>query len=194
MVGLYAGGFDDLKLSMYGIRTGLIMDQFVRGKLERDSVLSSIDELYEDALVLVPEPEGNLVLLEIEAKRAYAEGSSRSLRNAARLLDDILRRKSLSGEATDVRLLLYSVQVNRELNQLGLALSQLNQALESVPNEPTLLQNKLQILVLKRDWEEVLSLGQSMMDAEINFEASANAVQMAKDALEGRVTASPLTD
>ena len=192
MVGLYAGGFDDLKLSMYGIRTGLIMDQFVRGEIERDSVLSSIDELYEDALVLVPEPEGNLVLLEIEAKRAYAEGSSRSLRNAARLLDDILRRKSLSGEPADVRLLLYSVQVNRELNQLGLALSQLNQALESVPNEPTLLQNKLQILVLKRDWEQVLSLGQSMMDAEINFEASANAVQMAKDALEGRVTASPL--
>ena len=192
MVGLYAGGFDDLKLSMYGIRTGLIMDQFVRGEIERDLALSSIDELYEDALVLAPEPEGNLVLLEIEAKRAYAEGSSRSLRSAARLLDDILRRKSLSGEPADVRLLLYSVQVNRELNQLGLALSQLNQALESVPNEPTLLQNKLQILVLKRDWEQVLSLGQSMMDAEINFEASANAVQMAKDALEGRVTASTL--
>lgn len=191
-VGLYTGGFDDLKLSMYGIRTGLIMDQFVRGELERDSVLSSIDELYKDALPLVPEPEGNLVLLEIEAKRAYAEGGNRSLRNAARLLDDILRRKSLSGEPTDVRLLLYSVQVNRELNQLGLALSQLNQAIESVPNDPTLLKNKLQILVLKRDWEQVLSLAQSMMDAEIHFEDSANAVQRAQDALEGRVTATPL--
>ena len=131
-------------------------------------------------------------MLEIQAKRAYAEGGNRSLRTAARLLDDILRRKSLSGQATDVRLLLYSVQVNRELNQLGLAFSQLDQALESVPNEPTLLQNKLQILVLKRDWEQVLSLGQAMMDAEINFEASANAVQMAQDALEGRVTTSPL--
>ena len=86
-----------------------------------------------------------------------------------------------------MRLLLYSVQVNRELNQLGLALSQLDQALESVPNEPTLLQNKLQILVLKRDWEQVLLLGQAMMDAEINVEASADAVQMAQDALEGRV-------
>ena len=30
------------------------------------------------------------------------------------------------------------------------------------------------------------------MEAEINFEASANAVQMAQDALEGRVTTSPL--
>ena len=148
--------------------------------------------MYDEALELVPQPEGNLVLLEIQAKRAYAEGGNRSLRTAARLLDDILRRKSLSGQATDVRLLLYSVQVNRELNQLGLALSQLDQALESVPNEPTLLQNKLQILVLKRDWEQVLSLGQAMMEAEINFEASADAVQRAKDALEGRVTASPL--
>ena len=91
-----------------------------------------------------------------------------------------------------MRLLLYSVQVNRELNQLGLALSQLDQALESVPNEPTLLQNKLQILVLKRDWEQVLLLGQAMMDAEINFEASADAVQVAQDALEGRTTTSPL--
>ena len=191
-VGLFAGSFDDLKLSMYGIRTGLIMDQFVRGQIQRDTVLSTIDELYDEALELVPQPEGNLVLLEIQAKRAYAEGGNRSLRTAARLLDDILRRKSLSGQATDVRLLLYSVQVNRELNQLGLALSQLDQALESVPNEPTLLQNKLQILVLKRDWEQVLSLGQAMMEAEINFEASANAVQMAQDALEGRVTTSPL--
>ena len=191
-VGLYAGGFDDLKLSMYGIRTGLIMDQFVREQIERDTVLATIDELYEEALPLVPEPEGNLVLLEIQAKRAYAEGSNRSLRAAATLLDDILRRKSLSGEPADVRLLLYSVQVNRELNQLGLALRQLDQALESVPNEPTLLQNKLQILVLKRDWEQVLDLGQAMMDAEINFEASSNAVQMAQDALEGKVRTSPL--
>ena len=78
------------------------------------------------------------------------------------------------------------MQVNRELNQLGLALSQLDQALESVPNEPTLLQNKLQILVLKRDWEQVLLLGQAMMDAGINVEASADAVQVAQDALEGR--------
>ena len=177
---------------MYGIHTGLIMDQLVRGQLERASVLASIDDLYEEALALVPEPEGNLVLLEMQAKRAYAEGGNRSLRTAATLLDDILRRKSLSGQPTDVRLLLYSVQVNRELNQLGLALSQLDQALESVPNEPTLLQNKLQILVLKRDWEQVLSLGQSMMDAEINFEASANAVQLAQDALEGKVRTSPL--
>ena len=118
-------------------------------------------------------------------------GGNCNLRTAARLLDDILRRKSLSGEATDVRLLLYSVQVNRELNQLGLA-RQLDQALESVPNELTLLQNKLQILVLKRDWEQVLLLGQAMMDAEINVEASADAVQMAQDALEGRTTTSPL--
>ena len=191
-VGLFAGSFDDLKLTMYGIHTGLIMDQLVRGQLERASVLASIDDLYEEALALVPEPESNLVLLEMQAKRAYAEGSNRSLRTAATLLDDILRRKSLSGQPTDVRLLLYSVQVNRELNQLGLALSQLDQALESVPNEPTLLQNKLQILVLKRDWEQVLSLGQSMMDAEINFEASANAVQLAQDALEGKVRTSPL--
>ena len=191
-VGLFAGSFDDLKLSMYGIRTGLIMDQFVRGQIERDTALSAIDELYDESLELVPEPEGNLVLLEIQAKRAYAKGDNRNLRTAARLLDDILRRKALSGQATDVRLLLYSVQVNRELNQLGLALSQLDQALESVPNEPTLLKNKLQILVLKRDWEQVLSLGQAMMEAEINFEASANAVQMAQDALEGRVTTSPL--
>ena len=191
-VGLFAGSFDDLKLSIYGIRTGLVMDKLVRGQLERESVLNRIDDLYSEALALVPEPDDNIILLEIQAKRAYAEGSNRSLRTAARLLDDILRRKSLSGQATDVRLLLYSVQVNRDLNQLGLALSQLDQALESVPNEPTLLQNKLQILALKRDWEQVLSLGQAMMDAEINFEASANAVQMAQNALEGRVTVSPL--
>ena len=191
-VGLFAGSFDDLKLTMYGIHTGLIMDQLVREQLEREIVLASIDDLYEEALALVPEPEGNLILLEMQAKRAYAEGSKRSLRTAATLLDDILRRKSLSGQPADVRLLLYSVQVNRELNQLGLALSQLDQALESVPNEPTLLQNKLQILVLKRDWEQVLALGQSMMDADINFEASSDAVQAAQDALEGKVRTSPL--
>ncbi|MEC8114347.1 MAG: tetratricopeptide repeat protein, partial [Planctomycetota bacterium] len=191
-VGLYTGGFDGLKLSIYGIRTGLVMDQLVRGQLDREDAIDSIDELYDEASVLVPEPEDDLTLLEIQAKRAYAEGGNRSLRTAARLLDDILRRKSLSGQPADVRLLLYSVQVNRELNQLGLALSQLDQALESVPNEPTLLQNKLQILVLKRDWEQVLMLGQAMMDAEINFEASANAVQMAQDALEGKVRTSPL--
>ena len=191
-VGLYAGNFDDFKLSVYGTRTGLIMDLLVREELGREDALNTIDELYEEALALVPEPEDNLILLEMRAKQAYAEGTNRSLRTAARLLDDILRRKSLSGQAADVRLLLYSVQVNRELNQLGLALSQLDQALESVPNEPTLLQNKLQILVLKRDWEQVLALGQAMMDAEINFEASANAVQAAQDALEGKVTTSPL--
>ena len=191
-VGLYAGSFDDLKLGIYGIHTGLVMDQLVRGQLEKEDALVIIDELYDEASALVPEPEDNIVLLEIQAKRAYAEGGNRNLRTAARLLDDILRRKSLSGQATDVRLLLYSVQVNRELNQLGLALSQLDQALESVPNEPTLLQNKLQILVLKRDWEQVLLLGQAMMDAEMNVEASAEAVQMAQDALEGRATTSPL--
>ena len=75
---------------------------------------------------------------------------------------------------------------------VGTGVESVGSSLESVPNEPTLLQNKLQILVLKRDWEQVLSLGQAMMEAEINFEASANAVQMAQDALEGRVTTSPL--
>ena len=191
-VGLYAGSFDDLRLSMYGIRTGLTMDQLVRGQLERESVIAAIDEIYEEALALVPNPENNLVLLEIQAKRAYAEGGQRSLRTAAKLLDDVLQRKSLAGAPTDIRLLLYSVQVNRELDQLGLALTQLDEALESVPNEPTLLRNKLQILVLSREWEQVLLLGQAMLDAGIDSEGSSQAIEMAQNALAGRSTSSPL--
>ena len=152
-VGLFAGSFDDLKLTMYGIHTGLIMDQLVRGQLERASVLASIDDLYEEALALVPEPEGYLVLLEMQAKRAYAEGSNRSLRTAATLLDDILRRKSLSGQPTDVRLVVFGTGQPRT-EPVGTGLVSWIK-LESVPNESTLLQNKLQILVLKRDWEQV---------------------------------------
>lgn len=190
--GLFAASFDDLRLSMYRIQVGLVMDQLVRGSLDREDAVEQIASLRSEAQAFVTDPDSNLVFLEIKAKEAYARNTKQSLRESAKIFDDILRSQNLAGGAPNVRLLLYSVQVNRELDQIGLALRQLDQALDQVPNEPTLLQNKLQLLILNREWENVVALGQAMVDADIVADIAFEAIQGAKDALNGGGPSSPL--
>ena len=75
-VGLFAGSFDDLKLDLrdsYGLDNGSVR---ARSNRDENDAVDSIDELYEEASALVPEPEDNMFCLKSKQSEPMPGGAT----------------------------------------------------------------------------------------------------------------------
>ena len=105
--------------------------------MERESVLDTVDKLMR-SVGSGPRARGEPCLARDSGQTCYAEGSDQ-VPHSANLLDDILRRKSLSGQTADVRLLLYPYRsIGKSIVQVA---SVSWTAPESVPNEDFVKRN-----------------------------------------------------